>query len=104
MSMNKRNVADSSILQLEMPDIVGLPRNWDVLIEYLRQRRYTSGDVESCIGVSRKVLKDWDGARNFGLSSIRGSVPAEGMNGSANGGSFPFSTFGTWLFISASGM
>jgi hypothetical protein len=45
-----------------MPDIVGLPRNWDILIEYLRQRRYTSGDVEACIGVSRKVLKDWDRA------------------------------------------
>jgi hypothetical protein len=60
--MSKRNVSDTPILQLEMPDIVGLPRNWEILIEYLRQRRYTSGDVEACIGVSRKVLKDWDGA------------------------------------------
>jgi hypothetical protein len=60
-----------------MPDIVGLPRNWDILIEYLRQRRYTSGDVEACIGVSRKVLKDWDGAGILdqlyqGLGSGRG--------------------------------
>lgn len=60
-----------------MPDIVGLPRNWDILIEYLRQRRYTSGDVETCIGVSRKVLKDWDGAGIMdqlyqGLGSGRG--------------------------------
>lgn len=60
-----------------MPDIVGLPRNWDILIEYLRQRRYTSGDVEACISVSRKVLKDWDGAGILaqlyqGLGSGRG--------------------------------
>ena len=58
--MNKRKSHESSLLQLEMPDIVGLPRNWDILLEYLRQRRYTSGDVETCIGVSRKVLLDWD--------------------------------------------
>ena len=37
--------------------VVGLPRNGDILtVEYLRQRRYTSGDAEACIGVSRKVL------------------------------------------------
>lgn len=75
--MHKRNAHDSSIPQLEMPDIVGLPRNWDILVEYLRQRRYTSGDVEACIGVSRKVLKDWDGAGILdqlyqGLGSGRG--------------------------------
>ncbi len=75
--MNKRNVHATSLPQLEMPDLVGLPRNWDILIEYLRQRRYTSGDVESCIGVSRKVLKDWDGAGILaqlyqGLGSGRG--------------------------------
>ncbi|HNP84231.1 MAG TPA: hypothetical protein PKN47_22420 [Nitrospira sp.] len=76
--MSKRNVSDTPILQLEMPDIVGLPRNWEILIEYLRQRRYTSGDVEACIGVSRKVLKDWDGAGIMdqlyqGLGSGRGN-------------------------------
>lgn len=75
--MNKRKDQGPSNLQLEMPDIVGLPRNWDILIEYLRQRRYTSGDVEACIGVSRKVLKDWDGAGIMaqlyqGLGSGRG--------------------------------
>lgn len=60
MPVKKHREMGSPPLQLEMPDIVGLPRNWDILIEYLRQRRYTSGDVEACIGVSRKVLKDWD--------------------------------------------
>jgi hypothetical protein len=75
--MRKQQMPDPSILQFEMPDMVGLPRNWDVLIEYLRQRRYTSGDVETCIGVSRKVLKDWDGAGILdqlyqGLGSGRG--------------------------------
>ena len=58
--MRKQNNQEPSLSQLEMPDIVGLPRHWDILIEYLRQRRYTSGDVEACIGVSRKVLLDWD--------------------------------------------
>jgi len=58
--MRKQNNQEPSLSQLEMPDIVGLPRNWDILMEYLRQRRYTSGDVEACIGVSRKVLLDWD--------------------------------------------
>lgn len=52
----------SALPQLEMPDLLGLPRNWDILLEYLRQRRYTSGDVETCIGVSRKVLMDWNRA------------------------------------------
>lgn len=75
--MHKRKDHIQYIPQLEMPDIVGLPRNWDILIEYLRQRRYTSGDVETCIGVSRKVLKDWDGAGILdqlyqGLGSGRG--------------------------------
>lgn len=75
--MSKRKVHGPSLPQLEMPDIVGLPRNWDILIEYLRQRRYTSGDVEACIGVSRKVLKDWDrggilGKLYQGLGSGRG--------------------------------
>jgi hypothetical protein len=51
---------EPSLPQLEMPDLPGLPRNWDILLEYLRQRRYTSGDVHACIGVSRKVLQDWD--------------------------------------------
>src|SRR5574340_1370219 len=77
MPMSKRKDHEPSILQLEMPDMVGLPRNWDILIEYLRQRRYTSGDVEACVGISRKVLKDWDGAGILaqlyqGLGSGRG--------------------------------
>ena len=60
-----------------MPDPLGLPRNWDILLEVLRQRRYTSGDVNACIGVSRKVLKDWDQAGILaqlyqGLGSGRG--------------------------------
>jgi hypothetical protein len=59
------------------PDMVGLPRNWDILVECLRQRRYSSGEVDACIGVSRKVLKDWDRggilARLYqGLGSGRG--------------------------------
>ena len=75
--MFKRKTKEPSVPQLEMPDIVGLPRNWDILIEYLRQRRFTSGDVETCIGISRKVLKDWDGAGILdqlyqGLGSGRG--------------------------------
>lgn len=75
--MHKRSDKKPSLQQLEMPDIVGLPRHWDILIEYLRQRRYTSGNVEACIGVSRKVLKDWDGAGILdqlyqGLGSGRG--------------------------------
>lgn len=74
--MDKRNSHGRSSLQLEMPDIVGLPRNWDILIEYLRQRRYTSGDVETCIG-RRVALKDWDRAGILvqlyqGLGSGRG--------------------------------
>lgn len=75
--MNKRKGHEPTLAPLEMPDIVDLPRNWDILVEYLRQRRYTSGDVEACIGVSRKVLKDWDGAGILaqlyqGLGSGRG--------------------------------
>lgn len=75
--MRKRKDQEPSIPQREMPDIVGLPRSWDILIDYLRQRRYTSGDVETCIGVSRKVLKDWDHAGILaqlyqGLGSGRG--------------------------------
>jgi len=75
--MRKRKESGPFILQLEMPDLVGLPRNWEMLVEYLRQRRYTSGDVEACIGVSRKVLKDWDragilGQLYQGLGSGRG--------------------------------
>jgi hypothetical protein len=63
--------------QLQMPAPQGLPRNWDILLEYLRHRRYTSGEVDACIGVSRKVLKDWDVAGMLvklyqGLGSGRG--------------------------------
>jgi hypothetical protein len=76
--MKKRKGQTLSVPQLKMPaDTVGLPRNWDILLEYLRQRRYTSGEVDACIGVSRKVLKDWDRggilARLYqGLGSGRG--------------------------------
>jgi hypothetical protein len=49
----------SSLPQLEMPDLPDLPANWSLFVELLRQRRFTSGDVNACIGVSRKVLMDW---------------------------------------------
>ncbi|NGZ97351.1 MAG: hypothetical protein CV089_14735 [Nitrospira sp. WS110] len=42
-----------------MPDLPALPANWSLFVEILRQRRFTSGDVHACIGVSRKVLMDW---------------------------------------------
>lgn len=48
-----------SFPQLEMPDIPALPANWSLFVELLRQRRFTSGDVHACVGVSRKVLMDW---------------------------------------------
>ena len=86
--MRKRKAHDHSIPQLEIPDIVGLPRNWDILIEYLRQRRYTSGDVEACIGVSRKVLKDWD----------RGGILAQLYQGLGSGRGDE--RFGKWRLFS----
>jgi hypothetical protein len=88
MAMYKRKTREPSIPQLEMPDIVGLPRNWDILIEYLRQRRYTSGDVETCIGVSRKVLKDWD----------RGGILAQLYQGLGSGRGDE--RFGKWRLFS----
>ncbi len=48
-----------SFLHREMPDLSALPPKWSLLVELLRQRRFTSGDVHACIGVSRKVLMDW---------------------------------------------
>lgn len=33
---------------------------WKTLVNELLQRRFTSGDVEQCISLSRKVLRDWD--------------------------------------------
>ncbi|HSL03483.1 MAG TPA: hypothetical protein VK901_08095 [Nitrospiraceae bacterium] len=48
-----------SLPQLEMPNLASLPPNWSLFVELLRQRRFTSGDVHACIGVSRKVLMDW---------------------------------------------
>ena len=86
--MKERHTHEPSFPQVEMPDIVGLPRNWDILIEYLRQRRYTSGDVEACIGVSRKVLMDWD----------RGGILAQLYQGlgSGRGGE----RFGKWRLFS----
>lgn len=86
--MRKRIGHEPSSPQLEMPDIVGLPRNWGILIEYLRQRRYTSGDVEACIGVSRKVLKDWD----------RGGILAQLYQGLGSGRGDE--RFGKWRLFS----
>jgi len=48
-----------SLPELEMPDVPALPKNWSLFVEMLRQRRFTSGEVHACIGVSRKVLMDW---------------------------------------------
>ena len=45
--------------QLEMPDLPALSPNWSLFVEMLRQRRFTSGEVDACIGISRKVLMDW---------------------------------------------
>lgn len=86
--MNRRMTHEPRLPQFEMPDIVGLPRNWDILIEYLRQRRYTSGDVEACIGVSRKVLKDWD----------RGGILAQLYQGLGSGRGDE--RFGKWRLFS----
>lgn len=86
--MSKLKVHKPPLPQLEMPDIVGLPRNWDILIEYLRQRRYTSGDVEACVGVSRKVLKDWD----------RGGILAQLYQGLGSGRGDE--RFGKWRLFS----
>jgi hypothetical protein len=86
--MKKPKGPESSLPQLEMPDIVGLPRNWDIVVEYLRQRRYTSGDVEACIGVSRKVLKDWD----------RGGILAQLYQGLGSGRGDE--RFGRWRLFS----
>lgn len=77
MWKRKKPVPPYPDLEIEMPDLPGLPRNWDILMECLRQRRYTSGDVEACIGVSRKVLMDWNRAGILaqlyqGLGSGRG--------------------------------
>lgn len=86
--MKKRKANEAFTPNFEMPDIVGLPRNWDILIEYLRQRRYTSGDVEACIGVSRKVLKDWD----------RGGILAQLYQGLGSGKGDE--RFGKWRLFS----
>lgn len=60
--MKKRSRSNTERLsphQLEMPDLPTLPPHWSLFVELLRQRRFTSGDVHACIGVSRKVLMDW---------------------------------------------
>lgn len=59
MVREKPAVKADPVPQLEMPDLHALPANWSLFVEMLRQRRFTSGDVHACIGVSRKVLKDW---------------------------------------------
>jgi len=59
MVRKKPAVKKGPIPQLEMPDLPALPANWSLFVEMLRQRRFTSGDVHTCIGVSRKVLMDW---------------------------------------------
>ena len=55
----ERKIQKSSLIQLEMPELLALPPNWSLFVEMLRQRRFTSGEVHTCIGVSRKVLMDW---------------------------------------------
>ena len=59
MVRKKPSAQTSSLSHLEMPDLPSLPANWSLFVEMLRQRRFTSGDVHTCIGVSRKVLMDW---------------------------------------------
>lgn len=59
MVRKKPSAQTSSLPHLEMPDLPSLPANWSLFVEMLRQRRFTSGDVHTCIGVSRKVLMDW---------------------------------------------
>ncbi len=54
-----RKIQRTLSLQHEMPDLTVLPPNWSLFVELLRQRRFTSGDVHACVGVSRKVLMDW---------------------------------------------
>jgi len=61
---HKKPQTPQIVLQhLEMPDVPALPPNWSLFVEMLRQRRFTSGDVDACIRVSRKVLMDWVRAR-----------------------------------------
>ena len=55
----KLTTSQPSRFQLEMPEISDLPQNWSLFVEMLRQRRFTSGEVHACTGVSRKVLMDW---------------------------------------------
>jgi len=86
--MKERNIRPPLLPHLEMPDLDRLPPNWNLLIEYLRQRRYTSGDVEACIGVSRKVLKDWD----------RGGILAQLYQGLGSGRGDE--RFGKWRLFS----
>lgn len=59
MVRKKRGAQLAALPQLGMPDPQALPANWSLFVELLRQRRFTSGDVHGCIGVSRKVLMDW---------------------------------------------
>lgn len=46
------------------PKLVRRYSHWKTLVDELLQRRFTSGDVDQCIALSRKVLRDWD---NLGL-------------------------------------
>jgi hypothetical protein len=61
--MKQKEMQAPSKPNLDMPDLQALPANWSLFVEMLRQRRFTSGDVDACIGVSRKVLMDWVRAR-----------------------------------------
>jgi len=77
-----------SLPQLEMPDFQALPANWSLFVELLRQRRFTSGDVHECIGVSRKVLMDW----------VRAGIVSQLFHGL--GGGKGEERFGKWRLFS----
>jgi DNA-binding transcriptional MerR regulator len=50
---NTRSLPDYSKLGRQFP-------HWKTLVDEFLQRRFTSGDVKQCTGLSRKVLMDWD--------------------------------------------
>jgi len=74
--------------QLEMPELHVLPANWSLFVELLRQRRFTSGDVHACVGVSRKVLMDW----------VRAGIVSQLFHGL--GGGKGDERFGKWRLFS----
>lgn len=88
MVQKKSAAQTSSLPQLEMPDLLALPANWSLFVEMLRQRRFTSGDVHACIGVSRKVLMDW----------VRAGIVSQLFHGL--GGGKGEERFGKWRLFS----